>query len=302
MNVLRDPNACGYPAQQVRALHRGEATKPGILAGLDELAARAGTGDTVFLFFCGHGARGTDGDYYLVSHDVRLQGDRVAAGTGVSEGELLQKLRDIQARRMLLIFNACHSGNISPTLEPGRETLATANPDADTAAALLGTGQGRIIITACREEQVSYIGTGRLTIFTQALVDGLRGKGVRNSNGFISAFSLYEHVYEAVTEAVRAQIGAVQEPELTVLRGVGPFAVALYRGASALGDFPAGERPPADMAVREVPRERSACRFEQRVYTGGGAYIGGNVNVGCDFIGRDMIVYGDEVHGDKIGG
>lgn len=38
------------------------------------------------------------------------------------------------------------------------------------------------------------------------------------------------------------------------------------------------------------------------VDTGGGAYIGGNVQTGGDFIGRDKVVHGDEVKGDKIQG
>ena len=120
---------------------------------------------------------------------------------------------------------------------------------------MLGTGEGRIILVACREQQRSYIGRGSLTFFTQALVDGLRGKGVRNSNGFISAFSLYEHVYGSVSDIVQTQLGLKQEPELTVLRGVGPFAVALYRGASVLGGFAAEEALPSGIAVREGQQE-----------------------------------------------
>lgn len=290
VNVLGDTNACGYPPEQVKALHQADATKSSILAALDDLAASVGAEDTVFLFYCGHGALGTDGNYYLVSHDARLEGGRVAAGTGVSESELLQKLRSIKAKRMLMVFNACHSASILPALEVTPETLASSNPDEDMAVALLGTGHGGIFIAACREQQLSYIGGGRLTIFTQALVDGLRGKGVRNSSGFISAFSLYEHLYESVSEEVRAQFNKVQEPELTVLRGVGPFAVALYRGASVLGDFAGDEVLPAGTAVRQVSAEKSKRRFEQRV------------NVGGDFIGRDKVVYGDEVHGDKVMG
>ncbi len=38
------------------------------------------------------------------------------------------------------------------------------------------------------------------------------------------------------------------------------------------------------------------------INTDGGAYIGGNVSVGGEFVGRDKIVHGDEVKGDKIGG
>ena len=301
--VLQDAGAAGYPADQVKLISEDNATKAGILAALDDLAARATAGQTAFLFFCGHGALGTDGNYYLVSHDVQIEGGRVVAGTGVSEAELLQKLKAIPAERVLMVFNACHSGNISPALGTEAPALTTSNPSEDTAAALLGTGKGRIIVTACGEQQLSYIGSGPLTLFTQALVDGLRGKGVANNRGFISAFSLYEHIYETVSEKVQDLYKLVQQPELTVLRGVGPFAVALYKGASSLGGELAGEPLPQGMGAREVSPEKSARRLAQRIDTGGGAYVGGNVTVtGGDFVGRDKIVHGDVVHGDKVAG
>ena len=135
------------------------------------------------------------------------------------------------------------------------------------------------------------------------MVDGLSGKGVRNSNGFISAFSLYEHVYESVSEIVKEQITAIQEPELTVLKGVGPFAVSLFKGASTLGDFESDESLPEGMAVREVAAAKSERYFSQRVIqTGGGAYVGGDVKVdGGDFVGRDKIVH-DGVSFGNVGG
>lgn len=301
--VLQDAGAAGYPAGQVKLISKEGATKFGILAALDDLAARATAGQTAFVFFCGHGALGTDGNYYLVSHDVQVGGNRVVAGTAVSEAELLQKLKAIPAERVLMVFNACHSGNISPSLGTEDSALATSNPSEDTAAALLGTGKGRIIVTACGEQQLSYIGKGQLTLFTQALVDGLRGKGVANSRGFISAFSLYTYIYETVTENVQALYNKAQQPELTVLRGVGPFAVALYKGASSLGGEFGGEPLPEGMAAREVSPEKSARRLAQRINTGGGAYVAGDVNTGGgDFVGRDKIVHGDEVHGDKVTG
>jgi len=304
--VLRDANFCGYPAQQVQLLQNKHATKAGILAALDELARQTGVNDTAFFFYCGHGALGDDGNYYLVSHDAQLQKEsgRVIAGTGVSEGELLAKLRAIQAQRAFLVFNACHSGNLSPALDVEAPILQTSNPVAETAAALLGTGQGRIIITACREQQFSYVGNGRNTIFTQALLDGLNGKGeVRNNRGFISAFSLYEQIYATVIRQGQRQNLPTQEPELTVLKGVGPFAVSLYKGASNLGDF-ADDVLADDLAVIEVKPAVSAKLFQRRVIdTSGGAYIAGNVATdGGNFTGRDETVQGDKFTGDKVRG
>lgn len=250
--VLRDPAFCGYPDDQVAVLHDATASRVGILAALDALGARAGAADTVLLYFCGHGDYGDDGDYYLTTHDTRLNGSKVASGSGLRQGELIARLRAIAAKRLLLVVNACHAGALAPTLGPAAAPDIGTPLPAQTAAALLATGEGRIIITACREDQRSYIGTGALTLFTQALVDGLQGRGTSSSRGFVSAYDLYTHLYFTIKEAVRRQHGATQEPELTVLKGVGPFAVALYRGATVLGDFDGTAQPPAGLAVREV--------------------------------------------------
>jgi hypothetical protein len=307
--ILQDPDICGYPPGQVRLLADEAATKAGILEALDELAANTGEADTVFLFYCGHGALGTDGEYYLVSHDARGTASRVQAGTGVSEAELLAKLKALPAKRTFLVFNACYSGNISPSLDFEEPALAVRSLSTDTSAALLGSGEGRIILTACRENQKSYFKrSGGLSYFTQALTASLRGRGVHNNGGFISAFSLYEALYEQVRQQSQS-LELEQEPELTVIKGVGPFAVALYKGASDLGSFAPEEAPPDLPAVQQVPLAYAMKLSIRQVDTGGGAYIEGSVHTGGgDFIGRDRnviasgggIAIGGNVSGSNI--
>ena len=328
---LRDPSLCGYPDDQVNVLRDGTASRDGVLSALDALAERAGTDDTVLLFFCGHGDYGTDGDYYLTTHDTRIQGGKVVSGTGIRQSELIEKLRAIRAQRLLLLVNACHSGEIGPTLGQDEDTPTFGDKPlpSQAAAALLATGEGRVIITACRDDQVSYIGPGELTLFTQALVDGLNGNGTSSNRGYISAFDLYTHVYFSVEETVQTSYGKRQQPELTVIKGVGPFAVALYRGATTLGDFDANAPPPAGTAVREVRPDYAQAMIANvagsgaaaqgdgavavgergvhvggdnsgpintgsQVNTAGGAYVGGNVSADRDFVGRDRITTGIE--------
>jgi hypothetical protein len=302
--TLQNPSICGYPAGQVILLTDQDATRAAILSALEILSARMDAESTLFLFFVGHGVYGTDGNYYLTTHDSQLQGKQVAAGTGVSDAELLEKLRQIKAKRMLLVINACHSGALSPSFDIGDEELDSQAPPQKLADAVLSTGEGRITITACRPEQKSWIGGGSLSIFTKAVVDGLNG-GAPNNRGYISAFGLYEHVYHESREAAE-EIGQEQEPELTVLKGVGPFPVALYRCASQTGAFDAEESLPADTAVRQVSPEKS-----QRVYQlykatlagdgaiaqgdgakavgAGGTLIEGGVNVSGDVSGNIVI-------------
>jgi uncharacterized caspase-like protein len=316
-NVLTSETYCWYPANQVKLLHDESATQEGILRALTELGGKVKPDDTVTIFYCGHGDYGTDGEYYLVSHDARISGSKVEAGTGVSQAALIEGLQKIPAERVLVIFNACHSGEISPTLSVDQALGSKVLPDT-TKDALLSSGSGRIIITACREEQLSYIGKGKLSIFTQALVDSLQGKGIVGRGGFISAFDLYTATYESVSETVQTAYNKTQEPELTVLKGVGPFAVALYRGAAETNLSLAEEmvEPPLEAAVRQISPDKSQRMFqvitqtggvnfgqgnvidiggdvigEQRIDTGGGASVGGSVSTGGGtFVGRDQTI------------
>jgi uncharacterized caspase-like protein len=319
--VLSDPRYCGYPANQTRIISKADATRDNILNALNHLARQSGPDDTVVFFQCGHGDYGTDGNFYLICHDSQIEGDKVASGTGISQAELLEMIKAIPAQRLLMVFNSCHSGEISPTLgldqQVGGKNLPTM-----TAEALLSTGSGRVVITACREDQYSWIGSGQLSIFTQALIDGLQGKRIAPRGGTISIFDLYTATFETVNRTVEEQLNKRQEPELTILKGVGPFAVALYQGAldTNMSVVDKTAEPPQSQGVRQVDPERSQQAYQQiinqevgvdfgqsqqvkitgdviggdrvdkSVNTGGGAYVGGQVTVtGGDFVGRDKI-------------
>lgn len=282
-DVLKDQSKCGYPAQQVTLLNDAEATRDRILQELDAIAQKVSDSDTFFLFYSGHGEYGTDG-YYLTTHDTKLENKKVVAGTGISEKELLEKLRAIKANRTFLFFNACHSGEISPRSlgnEEPEETTGSNIPDR-LSTALLGTGEGRVVITACRETQKSYFSPKEdLTIFADILSEGLRGRGIDSHKGYISVFDLYEHIYTNVKQEVEkrfGKFGLVQEPELTILKGVGVMAIALHRGKTPEGELSESDRPSSlGGAVREVEPSESQQAFQQ--------ILSGEINLAA---GRDI--------------
>jgi hypothetical protein len=102
-----------------------------------------------------------------------------------------------------------------------------------------------------------------LTPFAQALFDGLRGHGVRDSQGYISIFGLHEYVYDTVSDVVQQAYNTQQEPQLFLLRGTEPFAVALYRGATSFGDDLEDELPPHagvhELDLNHTPPVRDAA-------------------------------------------
>jgi hypothetical protein len=292
--VLADPRHCGYPRQQVTLLQDYTATRDDILRALDELAQRVTMDDTVFFFFSGHG-NSHGGHYYLPVHDTQYVDGRPTTDTLIYDYELLAKLRAINTKRMLLVFNTCHAGAVSPTLDDARSGSGQPVPP-ETTAALLSTGEGRIIITACRENQYSYVGSGPGTIVGRALVGALKGEGLRGDLGVIGAYELYLAVYRCVGALVRAEVpestrkiyGETQEPELTVLKGVGPFAVALYQGASVTGNVVPVEAAPVGAAVREVSPEVSQQAYQKVMKRGVDFGLGNTVGIGGDVVGGDQ--------------
>src|SRR5262249_17417460 len=157
-----------YPEQQVTVLTEEQATRQAIFDALDKLATLQPT-DTVFLFYAGHGDYDKDNIYYLTTHDTEMTDGKVINQSGVRQDELLKKINAIPARRMLLVFNACHSGIVAPGTLGDEEEAGQSVPE-DVAGALLSAGEGRIIISACRAEQRSYYERGEntpMTIFTQ---------------------------------------------------------------------------------------------------------------------------------------
>jgi hypothetical protein len=164
--------------------------------------------------------------------------------------------------------------------EEPEENTGSNIPD-QLSTALLGTGEGRMIITACRETQKSYFSTKEdLTIFADILSEGLRGRGIDSRKGYISAFDLYEHIYTEVKQKVEqrfGKFGAVQEPELTILKGVGVMAIALHCGKNPEGEL-SGDRPSSlGGAVREVEPSESQQAFQQ--------ILSGEINLAA---GRDI--------------
>ena len=124
-----------------------------------------------------------------------------------------------------------------------------APPSSTLGAEILGTGEGRALITASRPTQYSYfISQDANTFFGQALIGGLRGKAAGHG-GCVGLYELYQHIYESV----RSKSGGNQDPMLTIVDGVGPFPVALHQGGSlGLLDSSAIDQQPPNGAALEL--------------------------------------------------
>jgi uncharacterized caspase-like protein len=254
-HVLTLPEACAYPPEQVTLLMNETATRERILAELKRLARQTTAESTVLIFYSGHGLYSAAAQYHLTTNDSRLDANGfVVAETAIAQRELLKLIKRLPATRVLLIFNACHSGSINPAVLSIDTPTGTsgANVTPELSAALLATGTGRVIITACKDEQKSYFDPQKsLTVFADMLTRVLQGEDILTNKNVITVFQLYDALYEKVEQAVQAIWKLEQQPELTVSKGVGAMAVAFYQ-------------PPRRSVVLGIDQEQAETQIAAR--------------------------------------
>jgi hypothetical protein len=224
-SLLVDPGHCGYPKGNIELLLDEQATGVALRRGLARLAERCDGDSTVFIYFSGHGGRLASGPHagqYLLPVDTVYPDDRALAQTTVSGAEFTDALNAIPARKVLVVFDCCHSGGIG---QPRDATIPAlkAGLSADYYQALVA-GRGRVILASSRDTEYSYVLAGAdYGLFTAHLLAGLRG-GVPSDDGLIRVFDLFEYLQPRVTKD-RPQQHPIFKGEVEV-----NFPVALYRG------------------------------------------------------------------------
>ena len=187
---------CGYAPQNVKLLLDSQATLDAIRKELDSLAARAQPSDTVLIFFSGHGARLGD-ESALVPVDCDMHR---AAQTTLLEQEFSAVLARIKAERLVVLIDACHAGaaasfkNIGTTLDLGFNEKSLNQ---------LAKGTGRVMIASSRATEYSYaLGGARNSLFTEHLLEALRGATPTQGDGLIRVFEVFNYVSERVRQAM----------------------------------------------------------------------------------------------------
>lgn len=217
--LLTDPARCGYPPAQVVQLLDGQATGVAIRAALTELAAATGPDNTAVVFFSGHGAHdpaGGEHGQYLLPYDCDL-GD--LRGTAIAGDEMTALLRAIQAGRLLVFFDACHSGGAG---DP-KGTLPQFKGGLDEAYyQALAQGKGRVVMASSRPEEISWALAGmRNSLFTHFMLEALRGEAKTLDDGYVRVFDLFRHVADQVP------LRAAQHPIFKATAMEEDFPVAL---------------------------------------------------------------------------
>lgn len=217
-DLLRDPARCAYPPAQVRLLVAEGARRRPVLEALDWLAgcAQADAAATAVVYFSGHGLE-TPG-YYLMPFGYELA--RLDE-TAIAGQTFTDRLRAVQARKLLVLLDCCHAGGIGEI--KGAKTPLVKSPLPPAAVETLGRGSGRVIVASSRRDEVSRVGTP-YSVFTAALLEALAGYGAFEQDGYARVLDTALWVGRKVPE----RTGDGQHPIVKISGLEDNFALAYY--------------------------------------------------------------------------
>lgn len=228
--ILKDPERCAYPAKQVRLLTGERATRAGITSALEALAEATNSDSTVLVYFSGHGYQlaGAIKSYYLMPYGYSIQD---LPDTAISGSEFTDLLREIPAKKLLVVLDCCHAGGLSD-LSGFEIEKAPIPPEAQR---MFAKGGGRIMIGSSKPYELSYAGKP-YSAFTHALIKGLCGDGVVREDGYIRATDLAMYTSRVVSSLTNDR----QHPVLDIERADN-FKLSYYAGG--------------DLQKKSLPRE-----------------------------------------------
>ncbi|HEV8485431.1 MAG TPA: caspase family protein [Blastocatellia bacterium] len=156
------------------SLFNAEATRANILLALKRLAGsdigplpptapralakinQAQPEDAVIIYFSGHGAADHD-RFYLIPHDLGYRGERTSLegfktilAHSISDRDLEGALKDLEANQILLLIDACKSGQALKSEEQRRGPMNTRG------LAQLAYEKGMYILTASQSDEVAF--------------------------------------------------------------------------------------------------------------------------------------------------
>lgn len=200
---LRTPAGGGFPASQLRVLVNQEATLAAVRAELGTMLPRsAQPDDVVIIFFAGHGVVEGAHDGYLLMHDSDPQN---LYSTALQLSELDRIICErIHARNVILITDACHSGQLGWASRSTKDSAVLVNRYLSEVGK---SGKGIFRLLASRADELSYEDKkwgGGHGVFTYHLLEGLKGLADRDHDGVVRATELLEYLSEVVPKATQS--------------------------------------------------------------------------------------------------
>ena len=191
--------------------------KSEIREALREIATKAGPDDILLVYFSGHGITypptSESGQFYYLTTDIggdNLKDEAILKTQAIAQDSLMEWVRQIKARKRILIYDACNSGSVVSHFEAGAKNL---NTDQRRALERMKDRAGMYVLAGSASDKSSYeasnYGHGLLTY---SLINGMLSVAAKK-NTLVELGDLFAFVEDDV-ERLAKNINREQRPEV----------------------------------------------------------------------------------------
>jgi len=174
---------------EVRVVTDAEATRQGLLDGLQWLEERMTPQDVGVFFFSGHGGRDDAGNFFLVPVDVS---QRNPTGSCLN-GEVVRKALSDMPGKLIAVLDCCHSGSVAENMRSGRADNLVRD--------LVAEENGVVVMCSSLGREYSLESTQtRAGFYTLGLVEGLSGQADYNRDRVVHIHELDAYSARRVRE------------------------------------------------------------------------------------------------------
>jgi formylglycine-generating enzyme required for sulfatase activity len=213
---------CGYDAERILLITDDQEKahlrplKINLQKQLPLWLKNARPGDTVLVFFAGHGFLDDRSQGFLAPQDC----EKASLGlTALRTDDLRDMLHQCAATRKLLVLDCCHAG--------GARGAGPSGPSSQELGAAF-KGEGLITLASCRKSQTSEEWPSKNQgLFTYFLAQGLAGAADYDHNALIDSQEIYRYTLDQVSITAQREMNTEQTP--VEIRGedvVGVFPLA----------------------------------------------------------------------------
>jgi hypothetical protein len=197
-------------SQRAILLLNNQATRANIIGKFTRFMKRTMPEDLVIVYLATHGLPDPEiNELNFVAYDTDLNN---LLATGVSQSDIARALTYGRAKKVLIILDSCHSGQLEASIFIAKRGILVTSMNSFLDQ-LTEARDGVAILSASSAAELSEEGEhygGGHGAFTYHLLEALRGKADTNGNGIVTLREAYDHTYRNVAEATEGR----QHPEL----------------------------------------------------------------------------------------
>jgi uncharacterized caspase-like protein len=217
-------------------------TTSNILFRLEWLQKRVKAGDTVIVFFAGHGAT-VEGESFLLTEESDNRSLTSMKVSALQAAELDRLLGKLPASQVMVVIDACRNDPSQTSTSSGRTVSSRFEESVKLQACTLFSCQVGERSWEWAEKKHGF--------FSYFLAEGLRG-GAADSQGWVGLTQLTQFLGERVSREVERVVKVKQTP---ILRYEGPVDANWRFGRVAAGAAPLAKLE-KDAAVKEATQAR----------------------------------------------